>query len=120
MCKKHSVQHLPSAGTRAKGSGCCGYFVSSPEPFFSPFTLPVAPVSHLYLVICALCMIYFLSFSKKVILFLVVLGLPCCPRAFSSCSARASHCGGFSCCGAEVLGHMGFSSCGLWTRAQDQ
>ena len=25
----------------------------------------------------------------------------------SSCSARASHCGGFSCCGAQALEHMG-------------
>ena len=37
------------------------------------------------------------------------------------CSARASHCGGFSCCGAWALGARvsvvvacGLSSCGLW------
>ena len=44
-------------------------------------------------------------------LFLAALGLHCA-RAFSSCgegatlrcSARASHCGGFSCCGAWALG----------------
>ena len=29
----------------------------------------------------------------------------------SSCSVRASHCGGFSCCEAEALGCMGFRSC---------
>ena len=60
-------------------------------------------------------------------------GLPCCARAFSSCSeqgllfvavrglliAWASHCGGFSCCGARALGVQasvvaacGLSSCG--------
>ena len=48
-------------------------------------------------------------------LFLALLGLRCCMRAFSSCSerglvtlrcgARASHCSGFSCCGPRVLGH---------------
>ena len=37
---------------------------------------------------------------KLIYLFLSVLGLRCCPRAFSSCGVRASHCGGFSCCGA--------------------
>ena len=46
-------------------------------------------------------------------LFLAVLGLRCCVRAFSSCGERgatlrcgawASHCGGFSCCGARALG----------------
>ena len=49
------------------------------------------------------------------------LGLCCCAWAFSnfgeqwllsSCSAWASHCGGFSCCRAGALGHVGFSSCG--------
>ena len=30
----------------------------------------------------------------------------------SSCSAWASHFGGFSRCGARALGHAGFSSCG--------
>ena len=30
----------------------------------------------------------------------------------SSCSVRASHCGGFSCCRARALKHVGFSSCG--------
>ena len=76
-------------------------------------------------------------------LFLAVLGLRCCTRAFSSCSAWASHCGGVSFCGAQALGARasivatgsrahscstgliscglrvrepaGFSSCGLWT-----
>ena len=37
-------------------------------------------------------------------------------RLLSTCSAWASHCGGFSCGGAGALGHAGFSS---WsTRAQ--
>ena len=45
-------------------------------------------------------------------LFLAVLGLRCCVQAFSSCSeqgllcscsAWASHCGGFCCCRAEAL-----------------
>ena len=60
----------------------------------------------------------YLSSSKYFFLiylfgFLTVLGLPCCARAFSnwgewgllsSCSAQASHCGGFFCCGAQALG----------------
>ena len=32
----------------------------------------------------------------------------------SSCSAWASHCGGFSCCGAQALGCKDFSSHGAW------
>ena len=44
--------------------------------------------------------------KKKISLFLTVLGLPCCVRAFSSCGEQsllsscgesASHCHGFSC-----------------------
>ena len=47
-------------------------------------------------------------------IFLTVLGLGCCTGfslgLFSTCSVRASRCGGFSCCGAQALGHTGFSS----------
>ena len=57
-----------------------------------------------------------------------VLGLYCCVQAFSSCSAWASHCCGFSCCGVQTLGmrpselwHVGsvvlahgLSSCTMW------
>ena len=35
---------------------------------------------------------------------MAVLGLRCRAQAFFSCSAWASHCGGFSCCGARALG----------------
>ena len=66
-------------------------------------------------------------------LFMAVLGLCCCARAFSSCGELgllflavhgllivvASHCGGFSCCGVRALGAWaslvaayGFGSCG--------
>ena len=47
---------------------------------------------------------------------MAVLGLCCCTQAFSnckewrllsSCSMRASHCGGFSCCRAWALTHVG-------------
>ena len=53
-------------------------------------------------------------------LFMAMLGLCCCARAFSSCSrwgvllscvAWASHHGGFSCCQACTLGQGGFRSC---------
>ena len=70
--------------------------------------------------------IYFLN----LFLFLAVLGLRCCVWAFLQlqragatlrCSARASHCGGFTCCGARALGAQasvavarGISSCGSW------
>ena len=63
-----------------------------------------------------------------VFFFLVVLGLRCCTRAFSSCTewgatlrcgARVSHHSGFSCCGAWALGTQAsvvvvhrLSSCG--------
>ena len=59
------------------------------------------------------------------ILLLVVLALRCCTWAFSSCgewglisscSALASHCGGFSCCRAQALGHRDFSSCSIWAQ----
>ena len=49
----------------------------------------------------------FFSFNKFIYfiyLFLAALGLRCCARAFSSCCAWASHCGGFSCCGERALG----------------
>ena len=39
----------------------------------------------------------------KFYLFLAVLGLHCCVKAFSSCSAQVFHWGGFSCCGAQAL-----------------
>ena len=69
------------------------------------------------------CMIFFLftfvpyfAFIKNFIrscvyLFLTVLGLCCCTRAFSSCgewgycvAGAAARCSGFSCCGAQPLG----------------
>ena len=37
--------------------------------------------------------------------------------ALSSCSARASHRGGFSCSGAQALGQESFSNCGTWAWA---
>ena len=51
-------------------------------------------------------------------LFLAVLGLRCCPRAFSSCGKRGHSslwCAGFS---LWSLGsrHMGFSSCSTWAQ----
>ena len=58
-----------------------------------------------------------MSFYKRlfVCLLMAVLGLRCCTLAFSTCSARASHCGGFS-CGARALGHVDSrSSWGLLT-----
>ena len=66
-----------------------------------------------------------LFFKKRFCLFLAVLGLRCCTWAFSSCdeqgllsscSAWASHCGGFSCCGARALGHAVVSGCGTWAQ----
>ena len=63
-------------------------------------------------------------FSKNCMfyLFLLALGLCCCPWAFSSCGdwgllsscgVRAAHCSGFSCCRAWALEHVGFSNCRL-------
>ena len=64
-----------------------------------------------------------------VCLFLAVLGLCCCARAFSSCGerglfflgvcqllllwSRGSRCVGFSSCGSGAL-ECGFNSCGAW------
>ena len=52
---------------------------------------------------------------------LAVLGLHCCAgflffQLLFSCSACASHCGGFSCCGAWCLGYLGFISCCTWAQ----
>ena len=49
-------------------------------------------------------------------LFLIALGLPCCPGFSLAAASRAyslvaSHCGGFSCCGARAPGHLDFGSC---------
>ena len=53
-------------------------------------------------------------------LFFAVLGLCFYAQAVSSCStqgihfscsAQASHCGGFSCCRGQALGRLSFSSC---------
>ena len=41
--------------------------------------------------------VFFFNFIYLFIYFLAALGLCCCARPFSSCGARASHCGGFSC-----------------------
>ena len=60
---------------------------------------------------------------------LAVLGLLCCMGFFLQlwrvgstlcCSARVSHCSGFSCCGAWGLKHMGSASCGSWALPQAQ
>ena len=58
-------------------------------------------------------------------LFIGWLGLCCCKRSFSSCSALASHCNGFSYWEAQTLGTWaslvaayGLSSGGAWTPEQ--
>ena len=62
---------------------------------------------------------YFSVFKN--VYFFAALGLHCWLQAFPSCSARASHCGGFSCCGAQAPGSWtsvvathGPSSCSSW------
>ena len=74
---------------------------------------PYSPHSFPYLLLSCISLVPLLQFMnqyfKFLFIFLAVLGLHCCPWAFSSCvewglcssfSAWASHCGGFSCCGA--------------------
>ena len=61
--------------------------------------------------------IFFFIYSFLVALSVAVHRLfPSCGKQglLSSCSARASHCYGFSCCKAWSLEHAGFSSCGTW------
>ena len=76
-----------------------------------------------------ICHSFFFS-NLFIYLFLAVLGLRCCARAFLQlrrvgatlrCGARASHYSGFSCCGARALGTQAsvvvvrrLSSCGSW------
>ena len=47
---------------------------------------------------------------------MTVLGLCCCTQSFSSCTTRASHCGGFSCYGAWALVFAAYrlNNCGSW------
>ena len=51
-----------------------------------------------------------------IILFLAVLRLCFAVRAFSNCSAQASHCPGFFSRRARPLGRVGFSSFGTWAQ----
>ena len=82
-------------------------------------------LSVVYVCIIVLCVSFLSNFYLCIYLFLAVLGLHCCVRAFSSCgfwgllsscSAQAFHCGGFSCCRTWTLGHEGFSSCSTWAQ----
>ena len=45
---------------------------------------------------------------------MAAVSLHCCMQAFSSCGARASHCGGFSRHGAEALECKGLIVVQLW------
>ena len=45
---------------------------------------------------------WFTCFLVYLLLFLAALGPCCCMRALSSCSAQASHWGGFSCCRTQL------------------
>ena len=89
------------------------------------------PVLWGFLFVDPICKLHSLTHSvlKKIFIFIdlsvAALGLCCCTWVFSSCRARASHCGDFS-CGAQAVGvrvHRrctvvvagGLSSCG--TRA---
>ena len=74
---------------------------------------PPSPSNAVFLLkTSAMYFVLFYFLSLFIYLFLAVLGLRCCARAFSSCGkraslccgAQASHCGGFSCCGARALG----------------
>ena len=60
-------------------------------------------ISHLLvlLILAIVSFVYFLFICFGCAGFLWLHGL------FSSCGARASHCGGFSCYGAQVLGCVG-------------
>ena len=68
-----------------------------------------------------------------VCLFMAVLALCCCARAFSSCrkqgplsrcDPQASHCSGFSQCGAWALGRMGSAAAARalerWLSSRDE
>ena len=69
-------------------------------------------------VICNFFLRIFIYLFLAVLIFTAAQAFISCSKQglLSSCSAQASHCGGFSCCRAWVLGHAGFSSYG--TRAQ--
>ena len=49
---------------------------------------------------------FFLFLKKFLAAFVAARGLSLVAESvrYSSCGARASHCGGFSCCGAQALG----------------
>ena len=103
LCWLHGLyQGLPI--TRCTGSetppGPLGFWWWSPTPtevllFMDGWVIRCCAVFKVF---------FFLRF-----IYLAVLGHCCC----SGCSARASHCTGFSCCGAQALVHSGFSSCSM-------
>ena len=91
--------------------------MSSPNKLINQFDRPNSHSSDF------LCLRNIYLFNLLSSFFLVVLGLHCYARGFSSCgerellsccSVRVSHCRGFSCCGAQLLGLSGFRSCGSW------
>ena len=94
----------------------------------SSFGLSLSPHTEFYLLvnrddIFSLKKYFWHVHTVAIFIYLAVLGLHGCTRAFSSygewgllsgCSAQASHCGGFSCRGARALEHTGFSNWGTW------
>ena len=68
-----------------------------------------------------MCVVFFKTVLKKIFyLFLTVLRLCCCVRAFTSCSSQASHrvflllwSTGSSALASLMVAH-GLSSCGAW------
>ena len=100
------------------GCFCCSFFV----PFVSFVLFPgdlMTIFSAMFGFLSFICVCIFFFFNLF-ILFLAVLGLRCCARAFSSCSewatlccgAQASHRGGFSLLWSTSSRHLDFSSCG--------
>ena len=70
-----------------------------------------------YLIFDNFIFIYLFSFGCAVSSLLYRLSSSCGERGLlSSCSAGASHCGGFSCCRARTLGFEGVSSSGTWAQ----
>ena len=130
----HESQHArppcpsPTRGvhsdSRPSSRWCHPAISFSVVPFSScPQSLPASgsfPMSQLFagggqsIGVSCLLLFYFKC------IYLAVLGLDCCARAFSSCRewgyslVWASRCSGFSCRRAQALGLPGFSSFGLW------
>ena len=102
---QHTRLPCPSLSPRVYYTKSYSRYSSSSGSFtqynrFNPVAVYIRSLALCITILSSVPFFFFLRF----ILFLAVLGLHCCPWAFISCGAWASHCSDFSCCKAQTLG----------------